>query len=106
MTTSNQKPFKAETKQLLDILINSLYSDRDVFLREIISNASDAITRLNFEMLTNHDVVDADAEPAIRIRGSKDAKTLIITDNGIGMNAEEIEEKDRKSTRLNSSHLR
>lgn len=92
MTTSNQKPFKAETKQLLDILINSLYSDRDVFLREIISNASDAITRLNFEMLTNHDVVDADAEPAIRIRGSKDAKTLIITDNGIGMNAEEIEE--------------
>ena len=54
MTTSNQKPFKAETKQLLDILINSLYSDRDVFLREIISNASDAITRLNFEMLTNH----------------------------------------------------
>lgn len=92
MTTSNQKPFKAETKQLLDILINSLYSDRDVFLREIISNASDAITRLNFEMLTNHDVVDADAEPAIRICGSKDAKTLIITDNGIGMNAEEIEE--------------
>jgi molecular chaperone HtpG len=64
--------FKAETRQLLDILINSLYSDRDVFLRELISNASDAITRLNFEMLTNNQVVDADVEPAIRIYPDKD----------------------------------
>jgi HSP90 family molecular chaperone len=50
---NKQIPFKAETKQTLDILINSLYSDRDVFLRELISNASDALTRMNFEMLTN-----------------------------------------------------
>lgn len=92
MTSKNQIPFKAETKQLLDILINSLYSDRDVFLREIVSNASDAITRMNFEMLTNHDVTDADVEPSIRIKADKDAKTLTVIDTGIGMNAQELEE--------------
>ncbi|MHC1771689.1 MAG: molecular chaperone HtpG [Flexilinea sp.] len=86
----NEFPFKAETKQLLDILINSLYSDWDVFLREIISNASDALTRINFEMLTNHDVVDPDAAPAIHIYADKEAGTLRITDNGIGMNADEM----------------
>lgn len=92
MTSTQQKPFKAETKQLLDILINSLYSDRDVFLRELVSNAGDAITRLNFEMLTNSNVVDPDVEASVRITGNKDAKTLIITDTGIGMNAQEVEE--------------
>lgn len=84
--------FKAETRQLLDILINSLYSDRDVFLRELISNASDAITRLNFEMLTNHQVVDADVEPAIRIYPDKEAGTLKIVDTGIGMNEAELKD--------------
>lgn len=88
--------FKAETRQLLDILINSLYSDRDVFLRELISNASDAITRLNFEMLTNNQVVDANIEPAIRIYPDKEAKTLKIVDTGIGMN--EVELKDNLGT--------
>lgn len=84
--------FKAETRQLLDILINSLYSDRDVFLRELISNASDAITRLNFEMLTNNQVVDANIEPAIRIYPDKEAKTLKIVDTGIGMNEAELKD--------------
>ncbi|NMA13196.1 MAG: molecular chaperone HtpG [Chloroflexi bacterium] len=84
--------FKAETRQLLDILINSLYSDRDVFLRELISNASDAITRLNFEMLTNNQVVDADVEPAIRIYPDKEAGTLKIVDTGIGMNDAELKD--------------
>ncbi len=91
-TTQNEIPFKAETKQLLDILINSLYSDRDVFLRELISNASDAITRINFEMLTNHQVIDPDAAPAIRLYADKENGTLRITDNGIGMNADELAE--------------
>jgi len=54
--------FKAETKQLLNILIHSLYKDREVFLRELISNASDALNRIRFEMLTNHDVLDPDVE--------------------------------------------
>jgi len=60
-TISNQwenVPFKAETRQILNILIHSLYSEREVFLRELISNASDALTRMQFELLTNRDVVD------------------------------------------------
>ena len=84
--------FKAETQQLLDILINSIYSDKDVFLRELISNASDAITKLNFVMLTEHDVLDADATPEIRIKVDKEAKTLTISDNGIGMTADELKD--------------
>ena len=90
----NSEPiaFKAETQQLLDILINSIYSDKDVFLRELISNASDAITKMNFTMLTEHDVLDADAEPAIRVKVDKDAKTLTVSDNGIGMTAAELQE--------------
>ena len=60
--------FKAETKQLLNILIHSLYKDREVFLRELLSNASDALNRLRFEMVTNQDVLDPAAELAIRIR--------------------------------------
>ncbi len=84
--------FKAETQQLLDILINSIYSDKDVFLRELISNASDAITKLNFTMLTDHDVLDEGAEPEIRVKVNKEEKILTISDNGIGMNAEELKE--------------
>ncbi len=84
--------FKAETQQLLNILINSIYSDKDVFLRELISNASDAITKLNFKMLTDNNVVDADAAPEIHVRFDKDAKTLTVSDNGIGMNADELKE--------------
>ena len=91
-TNNTPIAFKAETQQLLDILINSIYSDKDVFLRELISNASDAITKLNFTMLTDHDVLDADAKPEIRVKVDKDAKTLTISDNGIGMNADELTE--------------
>jgi molecular chaperone HtpG len=60
-------PFKAETRQLLDILIHSLYTEREIFLRELISNASDALTRMNFEMQKNRDILDPDAELAITI---------------------------------------
>ena len=84
--------FKAETQQLLDILINSIYSDKDVFLRELISNASDAITKMNFTMLTEHDVLDADVTPEIRVKINKEDKTLTVSDNGIGMSAEELKE--------------
>ena len=59
--------FKTEIQQLLDILVHSLYKERDIFLRELISNASDALTRMHFEMLTNQEVLDADAELAIHI---------------------------------------
>jgi HSP90 family molecular chaperone len=82
--------FKAETKQLLNILIHSLYKDREVFLRELLSNASDALNRLRFEMVTNQDVLDPKAELAIHIRVDKEARLLTIQDSGIGMTKEEI----------------
>jgi len=82
--------FKAETKQLLNILIHSLYKDRDVFLREMLSNASDALNRIRFEMLTNQNVLDPDAELCIRITADKEAATITIQDTGIGMTKEEI----------------
>ena len=82
--------FKAETRQLLDILIHSLYTEREIFLRELISNASDALTRMDFELLTNRDVLDPEAELAIRIIPNEDDNTLTIQDTGIGMTAEEM----------------
>lgn len=85
-------PFKAETRQLLDILIHSLYTEREIFLRELISNASDALTRMSFEMLTNRDVLDPDAELAITITSDPNAGTLTISDTGVGMSAEELVE--------------
>ncbi|MFN2215597.1 MAG: molecular chaperone HtpG [Anaerolineales bacterium] len=82
--------FKAETRQLLNILIHSLYKEREVFLRELLSNASDALNRIRFEMLTNREVLDADAELKIQINIDKDNKILTISDNGIGMTRDEI----------------
>ena len=92
MSTESQHQFKAEIKQVLQILIHSLYQDREIFLRELISNASDALTRLKFEMLTNDNVLDADAELAIRIEivDEEDDKRLIIKDSGIGMTKDEL----------------
>lgn len=91
MTTESHE-FKAEIQQLLNILVHSLYTDRDIFLRELISNASDALSRLQFELLTNRDVVDHDAELKITIECDKDARTLTIRDTGIGMTRDEIVE--------------
>ena len=87
---SEQLTFQAETQQLLNILIHSLYTEKEIFLRELISNASDALNRLQFEMLTNDAVLDADAELAIRIQLDEEAKTLTISDSGIGMDRAEI----------------
>src|SRR5687768_4206441 len=84
--------FKAETKQLLNILIHSLYKDREVFLRELLSNASDALNRLRFEMVTNQDVLNPQTELYIRIQVDKDARLLTIQDTGVGMTKEEIVE--------------
>lgn len=84
--------YRTEVKQLLDILAHSLYTDREIFLRELISNASDALNRIQFEMLTNHDVVDSDAELAITIEVDEEAKVITIRDRGIGMNRDELVE--------------
>jgi len=85
-------PFKAETRQLLDILIHSLYTEREIFLRELISNASDALTRMSFEMLTNRNVLDPDSELSITITSDPTTGTLTISDTGIGMTSEELVE--------------
>ena len=80
------------TRQLLDILIHSLYTQREIFLRELISNASDALSRISFEILTNRDILDADAELAIKISADAKNNTLTISDSGIGMTSEELSE--------------
>ncbi|MCX6064690.1 MAG: ATP-binding protein, partial [Chloroflexi bacterium] len=82
--------FKAETKQLLNILIHSLYKDKEVFLRELLSNASDALNRLRFELLTNQAVLDPEAEMCIHISVDKEAGKITIRDTGIGMTREEM----------------
>lgn len=83
-------PFKAETQQLLNILIHSLYTEREIFLRELISNASDALTSLDFLMLTEREVKDPEVPPQIRIHTNKDANELVIEDTGIGMTQDEL----------------
>lgn len=82
--------FRAEIQQLLHILVHALYTDREIFLRELISNASDALNRVRFEQLTNPNILDAEAELAIRLKVDSEAKTLTISDSGIGMNRDEI----------------
>ena len=81
--------FQTEVTKLLDLLANSLYSNKEVFLRELISNASDAIDKLHFMSLTNADLIKDDGDFKIQIKSDKDAKTLTISDNGIGMTLEE-----------------
>jgi molecular chaperone HtpG len=82
--------FRAEVQQLLHILAHSLYTDREIFLRELISNASDALNRIQFEMLTNRDVLEPEAELAIRLSFDSKANTITLSDSGIGMNREEL----------------
>lgn len=87
--TATVHGFQTQVTKLLDLLANSLYSNKEVFLRELISNASDAIDKLHFLSLTNQDLIKDDPNFKIQIRADKDAKTLTITDNGIGMTLDE-----------------
>ncbi len=82
--------FQAEIQQLLNILVHSLYTERDIFLRELVSNASDALNRVQFELLTNRDVLDPEAELRIDIQADEAAGTLTISDTGIGMTQEDM----------------
>jgi molecular chaperone HtpG len=90
--TVETRPFKTELKQLLQIIIHSLYSHKDIFLRELISNASDAIDTVRFQSLTNGDLIDGDSDWKIKLIADKDKGTLTIRDNGIGMSPETIVE--------------
>lgn len=85
------KKFQTETKRLLDLMINSIYTNKEIFLRELISNASDAIDKLYYASLTNKDIKINKADLKIQIDVDKDKRTLTITDNGIGMNEAELE---------------
>jgi len=89
---SHDIPFKAETQQLLNILIHSLYTEREIFLRELISNASDALARLDYVMLTERDVLNPEAPLEIRIRVDQGQNLLVIEDTGIGMTRDEMVE--------------
>jgi len=84
--------FQAETKQLLDLMIHSLYSNKEIFLRELISNASDALDRLRFEALTRPELLEGEGESELKIRleADRDKRTLTIHDNGIGMSRDEV----------------
>ena len=93
MTTDTQKEtlgFQAEVKQLLDLMIHSLYSNKEIFLRELISNASDAIDRLRFDALSNAALYEHDTDFKIRISFDKEARTITIADNGIGMSRADV----------------
>lgn len=87
----DMRKFKTESKKLLDLMINSIYTNREIFLRELVSNASDAIDKLYLKSLTDTSAQIDQANLAITVTPNKDARTLTISDNGIGMTAEELE---------------
>ena len=86
-----KKQFKTESQKLLDMMINSIYTHKEIFLRELISNASDAIDKLYFKSLTDNNIIIGREDYEIRLSPNKDERTLTISDNGCGMNAEELE---------------
>src|ERR1700679_1463328 len=94
MATANAAPermeFKTELKQLLDLIIHSLYTKKEIFVRELISNAADAIDKVRFEALTRQDLLEDNSNWKIKIVVDKAAGTLTISDNGIGMSRETI----------------
>ncbi|TCV58096.1 molecular chaperone HtpG [Pseudomonas fluorescens] len=93
MSVETQKEtlgFQTEVKQLLHLMIHSLYSNKEIFLRELISNASDAVDKLRFEALSKPELLEGGAELKIRVSFDKDAKTVTLEDNGIGMSREEV----------------
>ncbi len=104
MGNAEKKEFKAESKRLLDMMINSIYTHKEIFLRELISNASDAIDKLYFKSLTDDSVGMKKSDFKIHITPDKEARTLTITDNGIGMTKEELE--NNLGTIANSGSLK
>ena len=94
-----KKQFKAESKRLLDLMINSIYTHKEIFLREIISNASDACDKLCYRALTDSAVGMNRGDFQIEITVDKEKRILTVSDNGIGMNKEDLETNlgDRKS---------
>ncbi|MDP8995894.1 MAG: ATP-binding protein, partial [Pseudomonadota bacterium] len=92
MSKPQPQEFQAEVGKLLHLMVHSVYSDRDVFLRELISNASDALDKLRYEAIAKPELLEQDASLAITITSDKKAKTLTIADSGISMSAKELTE--------------
>src|SRR5262245_47736230 len=91
MTTNIETfQFQAEARQVLDLMIHSLYTNKEIFLRELISNASDALDRLRFEALSKPELIGTDDQLQIWIEADPNARTLTVSDNGIGMSREEV----------------
>ena len=86
-----KKEFKSESKRLLDLMINSIYTNKDIFLRELISNASDALDKLYYRSLTDENITVEKEDLEIKLDYDKDNRTITITDNGCGMTKEELE---------------
>ena len=82
--------FQTEVRQLLDLMIHSLYSNKEIFLRELVSNAADAADKLRFETLTDNALLESDSELTVRVEFDKKARTVTVTDNGIGMSRDEV----------------
>ena len=94
---AEKKQFKAESKRLLDLMINSIYTHKEIFLRELISNASDATDKLYYKALTENISEINKSDLTIDLAFDKENRTLTVTDHGIGMNKEELEEYEIKS---------
>lgn len=88
--STHHQPFQAEVRQLLDIVINSLYTDREIFVRELVSNAADSLEKLRHLRLTEQAIYDAGREPQIEITADAESKTITLCDYGIGMTREEL----------------
>ena len=100
-----KKQFKAESKRLLDLMINSIYTHKEIFLREIISNASDAIDKLCYQALTDDQVGLSRDDFKIEIRVDKENRTITVSDNGIGMVQEELENNLGTIARIGSGEF-
>ena len=108
MTAAAEKEtreFQTEVRQLLDLMINSLYSNREIFLRELISNASDAADKLRFRALQDESLLEGDGDLAIRVSFDKDARTVTVSDNGIGMTRDEVRENLGTIARSGTRHF-
>ena len=90
--TSKKHEFQAEVKQVLDIVIHSLYTDKEVFIRELVSNASDALEKLRYLQLTEKDIYDENLPLEINIRTDEKENTITIEDHGVGMTEDELVE--------------
>ena len=97
--------FEAEVKQLLNLMIHSLYSNKEIFLRELISNASDAADKLRFSALSNESLYEGDSQLKIRLDYDKELRTITISDNGIGMNRDEVRENIGTIARSGTRHF-